>query len=78
MRSTEPGTLAGSETLRKGRNSPGSSAIFEIGLETDMDALLRLGLPALWVAMVGVAVPFAGGFFLMRAFDVAVAEADDA
>jgi Kef-type K+ transport system membrane component KefB len=45
--------------------------MFEVGLETDLDDLLRLGWPALWVAFLGVILPFAGGYFLMRAFGVA-------
>ena len=46
--------------------------MFEVGLETDMDDLIRLGWPSLIVAVLGVVLPFAGGFFLMRQFDVPV------
>lgn len=36
--------------------------LFEIGLETDLKAMFRVGGPALMVASVGVACPFALGF----------------
>lgn len=46
--------------------------MFEVGLETDMDDLIRLGWPSLVVAVLGVVLPFAGGFYLMRQFGVPV------
>src|SRR2546422_11378409 len=36
--------------------------LFEIGLETDLKAIARVGAPATAVALVGVAVPFLLGF----------------
>src|SRR5258708_16078976 len=39
--------------------------MFECGLESDMDSLLRLGIPALWVACAGVGIQFACGYWLM-------------
>jgi len=41
--------------------------LFEVGLETDLEELARVGGPALVVALVGMALPFLGGFFLTRA-----------
>ena len=41
--------------------------LFEVGLETDLAELARVGGPALAVALAGMALPFAGGFFLTRA-----------
>jgi Kef-type K+ transport system membrane component KefB len=41
--------------------------LFEVGLETDLGELARVGGPALVVALVGMALPFLGGFFLTRA-----------
>src|SRR6476659_4702614 len=41
--------------------------LFEVGLETDLVALVRVGAPALVVALAGMVLPFAGGFFLTRA-----------
>lgn len=41
--------------------------LFEVGLETDLEELLRVGAPALAVALVGMALPFAGGYALTRA-----------
>src|SRR4051794_14762953 len=35
--------------------------LFEIGLHTDLDALIEVGITALTVALVGVALPFALG-----------------
>jgi Kef-type K+ transport system membrane component KefB len=40
--------------------------LFEVGLETDLGELLRVGGPAMAVAVVGMAVPFVGGYFLTR------------
>src|SRR5262245_15302302 len=39
--------------------------LFEVGLESDLDELLQAGLQATLVALVGVTLPFAGGFALM-------------
>ncbi len=41
--------------------------LFEVGLETDLDELLRVGGPALAVALAGMVLPFAGGYALSRA-----------
>jgi Kef-type K+ transport system membrane component KefB len=41
--------------------------IFEVGLESDLHDLLRAGLQATLVALVGVAVPFAAGYGVMHA-----------
>jgi Kef-type K+ transport system membrane component KefB len=40
--------------------------LFEVGLESDLDDLLRAGIQATLVAVVGVAVPFVLGFAIMR------------
>lgn len=40
--------------------------LFEVGLESDLDGLLRAGAQATLVAVVGVVVPFALGFAVMR------------
>src|SRR5688572_17440024 len=39
--------------------------LFEVGLESDVHDLLKAGLQATLVAMVGVAAPFAAGYGLM-------------
>jgi Kef-type K+ transport system membrane component KefB len=41
--------------------------LFEVGLETDLEELLRVGGPALAVALAGMVLPFAGGYTLTRA-----------
>src|SRR5258706_4728275 len=41
--------------------------LFEVGLETDLGELARVGGPALVVALAGMALPFLGGFFFTRA-----------
>jgi Kef-type K+ transport system membrane component KefB len=41
--------------------------LFEIGLETDLTELARVGAPALSVAFAGMVLPFAGGYFATRA-----------
>lgn len=41
--------------------------LFEVGLETDLGELLRVGGPAMAVAVVGMALPFLGGYLLTRA-----------
>jgi Kef-type K+ transport system membrane component KefB len=41
--------------------------LFEVGLETDLAELARVGGPALAVALAGMALPFFGGFLLTRA-----------
>jgi Kef-type K+ transport system membrane component KefB len=38
--------------------------LFEVGLETDLEELLRVGGPAMTVAVVGMVLPFAGGYLL--------------
>lgn len=40
--------------------------LFEVGLETDLGELLRVGGPAMTVALVGMALPFVGGYVLTR------------
>jgi Kef-type K+ transport system membrane component KefB len=42
--------------------------LFEIGLETDLVQLLRAGAASTAVAIVGVALPFAAGFFVCEFF----------
>lgn len=42
--------------------------LFEVGLESNVDDLLRAGFQAMLVAVVGVAVPFAAGFGVMHWF----------
>ena len=37
--------------------------LFEIGLETDLDDLLKVGVPSLLVAILGIIVPFGLGFY---------------
>jgi len=41
--------------------------LFEIGLETDLDQLLRAGRPALRVALAGVVLPYLGGHLFAAA-----------
>ena len=41
--------------------------LFEVGLETDLQELVRVGGPAVAVAVVGMALPFAGGYLVTRA-----------
>jgi Kef-type K+ transport system membrane component KefB len=41
--------------------------LFEVGLETDLEELLRVGAAALGVALVGMALPFLGGYLVTRA-----------
>jgi Kef-type K+ transport system membrane component KefB len=41
--------------------------LFEIGLHTDLKSLRRVGTQAITVAVVGVIVPFVGGYFATRA-----------
>ena len=41
--------------------------LFEVGLETDLEELARVGGPAMAVAVVGMIVPFAGGYIVTRA-----------
>jgi Kef-type K+ transport system membrane component KefB len=40
--------------------------LFEVGLETDLEELGRVGAPALVVALVGMALPFLGGFLVTK------------
>jgi Kef-type K+ transport system membrane component KefB len=42
--------------------------LFEVGLETDLNELLRVGAPALSVALAGMALPFVGGWIVARGF----------
>ena len=42
--------------------------LFEVGLETDLAEMIRVGPPALAVALVGMALPFAGGWAVTRAY----------
>jgi Kef-type K+ transport system membrane component KefB len=41
--------------------------LFEVGLETDLADLMRVGARALAVALVGMVLPFAGGYSVTRA-----------
>ena len=41
--------------------------LFEVGLETDLAELLRVGAPAMAVALAGMVLPFAGGYAVTRA-----------
>jgi len=41
--------------------------LFEVGLETDLDELVRVGGAATAVAVVGMVLPFAGGYLVTRA-----------
>jgi Kef-type K+ transport system membrane component KefB len=41
--------------------------LFEVGLETDLEELLKVGAPAMAVALAGMALPFAGGYALTLA-----------
>ncbi len=41
--------------------------LFEVGLETDLLELLKVGGPAMMVALLGMVLPFSGGFLLTRA-----------
>ena len=41
--------------------------LFEVGLETDLEELIRVGGPAIAVAIAGMALPFAGGLLVARA-----------
>ena len=43
--------------------------LFEIGLETDLKDMLKVGVASTLVAVVGVAVPFALGFVSVLAFE---------
>lgn len=43
--------------------------LFEVGLESDIGELMRAGMQATLVALVGVVVPFVAGFALMRWLD---------
>ncbi|MEO8189028.1 MAG: cation:proton antiporter, partial [Acidobacteriota bacterium] len=40
--------------------------LFEVGLETDLGELARVGGPAVLVALLGMVLPFGGGFLVMR------------
>ncbi|MDH5234951.1 MAG: cation:proton antiporter, partial [Gemmatimonadota bacterium] len=44
--------------------------LFEIGLHTDLRALAKVGSTAITVGVVGVVLPFAGGFLAARALGV--------
>ncbi len=41
--------------------------LFHVGLETDLEELLRVGGPAMAVALAGMVLPFAGGYALTKA-----------
>ncbi len=41
--------------------------LFEVGLETNLEDLARVGAPALSVALAGMLLPFAGGYAVTRA-----------
>jgi Kef-type K+ transport system membrane component KefB len=40
--------------------------LFEVGLETDLEEIMRVGGRALAVALIGMALPFLGGFLVTR------------
>ncbi len=40
--------------------------LFEIGLETDLDTLIKLGPRSMMVAIAGIILPFLGGFFFAQ------------
>ncbi|MGC8785320.1 MAG: cation:proton antiporter [Armatimonadota bacterium] len=44
--------------------------LFEIGLETDLSALLRVGAKSLMVALIGIALPFVGGYLTCVALGI--------
>ncbi len=46
--------------------------LFEVGLETDLEELGRVGAPAMAVALAGMVLPFGGGYAVARAFDHSV------
>lgn len=41
--------------------------LFEVGLETNLEDLMRVGAPAMAVALAGMTLPFAGGYAVTRA-----------
>ncbi len=41
--------------------------LFEVGLETNLEDLVRVGAPAMAVALAGMALPFAGGYLVTKA-----------
>lgn len=41
--------------------------LFQVGLESTVRDMLRVGLPSLIVAAIGVVLPFAGGYYVTRA-----------
>jgi len=41
--------------------------LFEVGLETNLDEIVRVGAPAFVVALAGMALPFLGGLLFARA-----------
>jgi Kef-type K+ transport system membrane component KefB len=61
------GLVTESEALRALAELGVLILLFEVGLESDLADLLRAGVQAAVVALVGVAVPFLVGFGLMRA-----------
>jgi Kef-type K+ transport system membrane component KefB len=44
--------------------------LFEIGLETDLGALLRVGAKSLMVALIGIVLPFLGGYLICIALGI--------
>jgi Kef-type K+ transport system membrane component KefB len=49
--------------------------LFEVGLESNVEELFKVGKQALWVAFAGVVFPFAFGYFVAHAFGRTVMEA---
>ena len=49
--------------------------LFEVGVSSDFEAFMKAGIPAFVVACVGVALPFAGGYFLAHFLGLKVIEA---
>ena len=59
------GLVHGSEVLHALAELGVVILLFEVGLESDLSELLRAGIQASVVAIVGIVLPFAGGFALM-------------
>jgi Kef-type K+ transport system membrane component KefB len=49
--------------------------LFEIGLHTDLKSLMKVGVPAIVVAMVGVVVPFGLGYWVAHALGLGIVPA---
>lgn len=49
--------------------------LFEVGLESDMDDLFKVGSSALYVAILGVLLPFVGGYFAAHQLGLSTTQA---